>query len=259
MGLELASSMARTAAKHATVPVSFHLDHGKDFETIKRVIDYEGHTSIMIDASHLDFEENIDLTTKVVNIAHAAGIPVEAELGSIAGVEDFVSVEDYEASMTDPKQAVEFVERTGCDILAIAIGTKHGAFKFEGETKLDIHRLRAIDSELNLKIPLVLHGASHVDQETVRLAEKYGADLNGAMGVSNEALKEAITAGIDKVNIDTDLRIAFTAGVREELKKNPEVFDPRKILDPAAKMIQAVAVEKMRIMGSSGKADLVKL
>lgn len=208
--------------------IALHLDHGDSFEICKQCID-DGFTSVMIDGSHLPFEENIALTKQVVEYAHARGVVVEAELGKLAGVEDEVNVKAEDATYTDPDQAVEFVKRTGVDSLAIAIGTSHGAYKFKGEPKLDFARLEKITNLLP-GFPLVLHGASTVIPEFVELCNKYGGDIPGAQGVPEHMLREAGKLGVCKINIDTDLRLAMTAAIRQYLAENPKEFDPRKYL-----------------------------
>jgi fructose-bisphosphate aldolase class II len=209
-GLAYISNLVKTAAQLAPVPIAMHLDHGGDFETAAKCID-AGFTSVMIDGSFLNFEENVALTKRVVSIAHPKGVSVEAELGKLAGVEER-SVEERDAILTDPETTVEFVEKTGVDTLAVAIGTSHGAYKFKSEAKLDLERLKVISEKIN--IPLVLHGASSVPQSIVEKANKYGAELSGAKGIPEEQIKKAIALGIAKINIDTDLRLAFTATVR---------------------------------------------
>jgi fructose-bisphosphate aldolase class II len=249
-GLAYITSIVKTAAQSAPVPVAMHLDHGEDFETAAKCIE-AGFSSVMIDGSFLSFEDNIALTRRVVAIAHPRGVSVEAELGKLAGVEER-SVEEKEAILTDPDAAAEFVEKTGVDALAVAIGTSHGAYKFKSEAKLDLERLKAISKKVS--IPLVLHGASNVPQWIVEKANKYGATLSGAKGIPEEQIKQAITLGIAKINIDTDLRLAFTATVREVLTNSPKEFDPRKILGPAKDAMKEVAKSKMQLFGSSGKA-----
>ena len=250
-GLTYLARLVKTAAQQTSVPMSLHLDHGRDVETVKNCID-AGFTSVMIDGSHLNFEENITLTAKVVRLAHVKGVSVEAELGRLAGVEE-VAVEEREAILTDPEAAKEFVQRTGVDALAVAIGTSHGAYKFKGEPKLDFERLTEIKRRVN--IPLVLHGASSVPAWIIKKATRYGAQLAGARGIPDESIKEAIRLGITKINIDTDLRLAFTATVREVLATAPAQFDPRKILGPAREAMKHVVKSKMRLFGSSGKAE----
>ena len=248
-GLEYLYSIVMTAAKLSKVPVALHLDHGRDLGIIKRCIKV-GYSSVMIDASHEDFETNIKLTKKVVSWAHKKGISVEAELGTIGGKEDLVSARKI--IYTNPDKAKEFISRTGCDFLAVAIGTSHGARKFKGEAKLKIEILKEIKKRI--KIPLVLHGASGVPRNIVSIAEKYGADLTGVQGVSNSQIKLAVKNGICKINTDTDIRIAFDAGVRKIVKEKPTDFDPRHILGPARELMQKVVEERMKTFGSVGKS-----
>jgi fructose-bisphosphate aldolase class II len=249
-GLSYLAKLVQTAAQLMSLPMSLHLDHGKDVETVKKCVNV-GFTSVMIDGSHLNFEENIALTSKVVKLAHSKGVAVEAELGRLAGVEE-ASVEEKEAILTDPEAAKEFVERTDVDALAVAIGTSHGAYKFKGKPKLDFKRLTKIKEKTG--IPLVLHGASSVPAWIIAKATKYGAQLAGAKGIPDESIKQAIKLGITKINIDTDLRLAFTATVREVLATSPAQFDPRKILGPAREAMKDIVKGKMRLFGSSGKA-----
>jgi fructose-bisphosphate aldolase class II len=249
-GLAYMSNLVKTAAQLAPVPVTMHLDHGGDFDTAASCVE-AGFTSVMIDGSFLKFDENVALTKRVVRIAHPKGVSVEAELGKLAGVEER-SVEEKEAILTDPKAAVEFVEKTGVDALAVAIGTSHGAYKFKSEAKLDLKRLEMISEKVS--IPLVLHGASSVPEWIVEKANKYGAALSGAKGIPEDEYGKAISLGIAKINIDTDLRLAFTATVREVLTNSPKEFDPRKILGPAKEAMKEVAKGKMRLFGSSGRA-----
>jgi len=249
---ELGCLVHTTAKKYKNIPMVFHLDHGKNYDLVVEAIKSGYYTSVMYDGSSLPFQENIKTTKKIVKMAHAKGISVEAELGAIAGIEDFVSVEEKDAHLTDPEQAEEFVKTTGCDALAIAIGTSHGAYKFKGSSKLDIARLKEIENRVD--VPLVLHGASGVPADIKKQCMAYGCKIADAKGVSDAYIKRAVEGGIDKVNIDTDLRIAFDAGVRKFLKNNPEVFDPRKILGPAKKLITEVVRRKIKMLGSSGKA-----
>lgn len=240
------------AVEDTGLPVVLHLDHGEDFEICKDCVD-DGFTSVMIDGSRYPFEENIALTKKVVDYAHARGVVVEAELGKLAGIEDNVNVSEREATFTDPDEAVEFVERTGVDSLAIAIGTSHGAFKFKGEPRLDFERLEKISSLLP-GFPLVLHGASSVLPEFVDLCNEYGGDIPGARGVPEDMLRRATQIGVCKINIDTDLRLALTAAVRQYLSENPSVFDPRKYLGPAREAIRKMVAHKIRhVLGCGGK------
>jgi fructose-bisphosphate aldolase class II len=249
-GLPYISRIVRTAAELAPVPLSLHLDHGEDFETASKCVD-AGFTSVMIDGSHLNLEDNIALTKRVVNVAHPKGISVEAELGRLAGVEES-TVEEKDAILTDPAVAKDFVERTGVDTLAVAIGTSHGAYKFKAEPKLDFERLKLISK--NVSLPLVLHGASSVPAWIIEKAAKYGASLGGAKGIPEEHIQKAISLGIAKINIDTDLRLAWTATVREVLANSPKEFDPRKILGPAKEAMKQVVKSKMKLFGSSGNA-----
>ena len=244
-------SMVRLAAEERGVPVSLHLDHGKDMGVIERCID-GGFTSVMVDGSGFPFEENIAVTKKVVDRAKPKGVSVEGELGKLAGIEDNVSVEEREASLTDPAQAEEFVKRTGVDALAIAVGTSHGAYKFKGEPVLALERISAIARRVPCLI--VLHGASGVKQENVAIANQFGAKLKGAKGVPDAAIVEAVRRGISKVNIDTDMRIAFTAFVRKAMAEKPEEIDPRKVLGPGRDAIAQVVREKIKLFGSEGKA-----
>ena len=249
-GLTYLAKIVKTAAELAPVPMSLHLDHGENFETVSKCVE-AGFTSVMIDGSFLKFEENVALTKRVVDFAHQKGVTVEAELGRLAGVEES-TVEEKEAVLTDPNAAKEFVEKTGVDALAVAIGTSHGAYKFKAEPKLDFERLELIREKVN--VPLVLHGASSVPQWIIEKAVKYGAELTGAKGIPEEHIKKAISLGIAKINIDTDLRLAFTATIREFLANSPKEFDPRKILGPAKEAMKEVVKGKMRLFRSSGKA-----
>lgn len=244
--------LVEAAVEDADLPIVLHLDHGESFEICRACID-DGFTSVMIDGSKLPFEENIALTKKVVDYAHEKGVVVEAELGKLAGIEDNVKVSEREATFTDPEQAVEFVERTGIDSLAIAIGTSHGAYKFKGDPMLDFDRLEKITGMLP-GFPLVLHGASTVLPEFVELCNKYGGNIPGAKGVPEEMLQRASKQGVCKINIDTDLRLALTAAVRKFLAENPSEFDPRKYLGPAREAIKKMVQHKIRnVLGCSGK------
>jgi fructose-bisphosphate aldolase class II len=233
------------------LPIVLHLDHGDSFELCQSCID-GGFTSVMIDGSHLPFKENIALTKQVVDYAHPRGVVVEAELGRLAGVEEHVRVSEKDSSYTDPDQAVEFVESTAVDSLAIAIGTSHGAYKFKGEPSLDFDRLDVITKRLP-GFPLVLHGASTVIPEFVELCNQYGGALPGARGVPEEMISKAVRYGVCKVNIDTDLRLAMTGVIRRELKENPENFDPRNYLGPARDAIKEMVKRKISILGSGQK------
>jgi fructose-bisphosphate aldolase class II len=233
------------------VTASLHLDHGTDIGVVEECLE-NGWTSIMIDGSSLPFEENVEMTRKVVDMCAPRGVSVEGELGRLMGVEDEISVSADEAVYTDPEQAVEFVERTGCGSLAVAIGTSHGAYKFKAKPKLAIDRLEQIASRVG--IPLVLHGASAVPPNVLELATRFGAKLPGAKGVPPESIREAIGHGIAKVNIDTDLRLAFTGHVRQFLTESPEVFDPRKIMGAAIEGMKDVIKSKIELFGSGGRA-----
>lgn len=257
-GMDYLHALAKTAAEAAArtktaetarIPIALHLDHGKNLKVIEQAIRY-GYSSVMIDASHKEFEKNIVITRKVVQMAHRQGVSVEAELGTIGGAEDTVSAKHI--LYTDPDKAREFVQRTGCDFLAVAIGTSHGAYKFRGKAKLRIDILREIRKRV--KVPLVLHGASGVPAALVKDAEKYGADLRGVQGVPDSQIKQAIKNGICKINTDTDLRLAFDAAVRKAIATKPGDFDPRHILAPAREAIQKVAEQRIRLFGSGGKA-----
>ena len=207
----------------------------------------------MIDGSHLPFEENIALVKKVVDYAHPRDIPVEAELGRLAGIEEHVNVSERDAVYTNPDEAKEFVEKTGIDSLAVAIGTSHGAYKFKTAPKLDFERLKAIEEALP-GFPLVLHGASSVLQEFVAMCNQYGGELPGAQGVPEDMIKQAVEGGVCKVNIDTDLRLAMTASIRKAFSENPANFDPRKYLGPARTALKDMVIHKLQVLGVSGKA-----
>jgi fructose-bisphosphate aldolase class II len=250
-GLAYVEKMVKTAAESVAVPLSLHLDHGKDIQTVLKCIN-SGFTSVMIDGSHLKFEENVALARHVVDLAHPKDISVEAELGRIESIEESTA-EERKVILTDPDAAESFVEQTGIDALAVAIGTSHGAYKFKDEPRLDLERLRIIRERVS--IPLVLHGASGVPSWVIEKANKYGADLSGVKGILEEQIRNAISIGISKINIDTDLRLAFTAGLREVLANSPREFDPRKILGQARTLMEEVVKDKMRLFGSSGKAS----
>ena len=245
--------LVEAALETADLPVVLHLDHGEDFETCKACVD-QGFTSVMIDGSKNPFEENVAVTKKVVDYAHQHGVVVEAELGRLAGIEDNISVEEKDAIFTVPEQAKKFVERTGCDSLAVAIGTSHGAYKFKGEPKLDFDRLEKIQ-QLLPNYPLVLHGASSVPKELVDKCNKYGAHLSNSRGVPEEMIAQAAKkTNVCKVNVDTDIRLAITASIREVFATQPEAFDPRKYLGPAREAIKTMIRHKLRLLGCAGKA-----
>ena len=244
--------LVEAAIEDSDLPIALHLDHGEDFDICKQCVD-DGFTSVMIDASHHPFEKNIEITKCVVEYAHSKGVVVEAELGRLAGIEDAVSVSERDATFTVPEQAAEFVEKTGVDSLAIAIGTSHGAFKFKGEPSLDFERLKQIQKLLP-EFPLVLHGASTVLPEFVDLCNQYGGDIAGARGVPEEMIHQATQLGICKVNIDTDLRLAMTAAIRKHMVENPGNFDPRKYLGAGRTAIKEMVQHKIRnVLGCSNK------
>ena len=231
-----------------------HINHGPDLETCKECIEC-GFTSVMFDGSHYDYEENVAKTKEVVEYAHARGVVVEAELGKLAGVEDDVKVDAANATYTDPDQAVDFVKRTGVDSLAIAIGTSHGAYKFKGEAKLDFDRLETITKKLEdagfHNFPIVLHGASSVDQRCVAMCNEFGGKIDGAKGIPAEMLRKASSMAVCKINMDTDLRLAMTAAIRKSFGENPAAFDPRGYLGDARNLIQELVEDKIKnVIGS---------
>ena len=243
-------SLVQAAVEDTNLPIGLHLDHGADFDICKACVD-GGFTSVMIDGSKYPFEENIELTKRVVDYAHNKGVVVEAELGKLAGVEDAVKVNTKDATYTDPDQAVEFVERTGVDSLAIAIGTSHGAYKFKGKPELDFARLEKITNLLP-GFPLVLHGASTVLPEFVAKCNEFGGKIEGAQGCPEDMLKKAGTFGVCKINIDTDLRLAMTASIRQYLAEHPEDFDPRSYLGKGREAIKQMVAHKMKdVLNSS--------
>ena len=251
--------MIEAGLEEHDIPVVLHLDHGPDIETVKECI-AAGFTSVMFDGSHYDYEENVAKTKEVVDFAHSHGVVVEAELGKLAGVEDEVKVDAANATYTDPDQAVDFVKRTGVDSLAIAIGTSHGAYKFAGEAKLDFDRLDTITEKLEAagfhNFPIVLHGASAVDESSVETCNKYGGKIAGAKGVPNEMLRKAASKAVCKINMDTDLRLAMTAAIRKSFGEKPEAFDPRGYCGDARKLIQELV--EMKIKDVLGATDSMK-
>ncbi len=250
-GMDMLLAMGRQLAEKSKIPVSLHLDHGKNPEVAKEAIRV-GYQSVMYDGSAHPFAKNVEITSAIVKLAHRKNVSVEAELGALSGIEDFVSVKQRDAHLTDPAQAREFVKKTGCDFLAIAIGTSHGAYKFHVRSHLDMERLKEI--RRSVAVPLVLHGASSVPKGLVKQVEKFGGELGKPIGVSDHDLKLAVKNGICKVNTDTDVRLAFTAGIRKILKQEPDEFDPRKILAPAYEEMVAIIRWKIRLLGSSNKA-----
>ncbi len=241
-------AMIDAAVEDSGIDIALHLDHGDSLELVKKCIDV-GFTSVMFDGSHYEYEENVKFTKEVVEYAHERGVVVEAELGKLAGVEDEVKVAAHEATYTDPDQAVDFVKRTGVDSLAIAIGTSHGAYKFKGEAKLDFDRLEAITRKLEEagihNFPIVLHGASAVDQNFVAMCNENGGDIKGAKGVPAEMLRKASSMAVCKINMDTDLRLAMTGTIRKVMGDKPSEFDPRKYLGEARKNIQTLVEDKI--------------
>ena len=252
-GIDYLMKMVEAATiVHPEIPIALHLDHGPDFETCKMCID-AGFTSVMIDGSKYDFEENIRVTKEVVDYAHSKGVVVEAELGKLAGIEDDVNVAEADAMYTDPAQAEEFVKRTGCDSLAIAIGTSHGAYKVTGDAKLRFDILAEIKKRIP-ETPIVLHGASSVMPNLLELCNTYGGAIPGAKGVPDEMLVEACKSGVSKINVDTDLRLALTGGIRKVFVEEPGAFDPRKYLTPARELIKETVKHKIvNVFGSSDK------
>ncbi|RDU67323.1 class II fructose-bisphosphate aldolase [Helicobacter equorum] len=251
MGIDMAVGLVKIlSARYPHIPVALNLDHGTSFESCKKAID-SGFTSVMIDASHHCFEENVAITKEVVEYAHSKGVSVEAELGRLMGIEDNISVSEQDAVLVNPDEAEEFVKQTQVDCLAPAIGTSHGAFKFKGEPKLDFARLQEVKRRTN--IPLVLHGASAIPEYVRESFLSTGGDLKGSKGVPFEFLQEAVKGGINKVNTDTDLRIAFMAEVRRVANADPTQFDLRKFFTPGMEAMQKVIVERMKILGSAQK------
>lgn len=251
MGIDMAVGLVKILSnRYPHIPVALHLDHGTSFESCKKAVD-AGFTSVMIDASHHPFKENLEMTKEVVQYAHSKGVSVEAELGRLMGIEDNISVDEKDAVLINPDEAEEFVKATKVDYLAPAIGTSHGAFKFKGEPKLDFERLEEVKRRTN--IPLVLHGASAIPDYVRESFLATGGDLKGSKGVPFAFLQEAVKGGINKVNIDTDLRIAFIAEVRKVANADNTQFDLRKFFAPAMEAITKVMVERMGVLGSAGK------
>ena len=242
-------------SENPNIPIVMHLDHGDTFETCKQCVD-DGFTSVMIDASSKPFKENIAVTKEVVEYAHDHGVVVEAELGQLGGIEEDVvgvSKEDVSQHLTEPDQAVEFIEKTGCDSLAIACGTSHGAYKFKVEPKLAFDVIEDVAAKLP-GFPLVMHGSSSVLKEFKDLINKYGGDMPDAMGVPEDAISKASKMAVCKVNIDTDLRMALTAKIRQVFAEKPSEFDPRKYLGPGREAIKSMVKHKLQVLGCTGKA-----
>ena len=247
--------LVEAAVETTNIPIAMHLDHGADFEICKASID-GGFTSVMIDASSKPWEENIAITKKVVEYAHDHGVVVEAELGKLAGIEDDVNVAASDAMFTSPDEVEEFTSRTGIDSLAIAIGTSHGAYKFKPgqDPKLRIDILEEIGRRLP-GFPIVLHGASSVPQDQVAIVNQYGGSMPNAIGIPESELKKAAALAVCKINIDSDLRVAFTAAIRKHLAENPSHFDPRQYLgDARANMKEMVKHKIIDVLGSANKA-----
>ena len=234
--------------EHPDLPVVLHLDHGDSLETVQTAISL-GFTSVMIDGSHYDFEKNVAITREVVDYAHQFGVSVEAELGTLGGIEEDVA---GEVQLTDPDQAEEFVARTGCDSLAVAIGTSHGAYKFKAEPKLALDLISEI--KRRVKIPLVMHGSSSVPRELVDVINAHGGKIEHSFGVPIESIQQAIKNGVCKINVDTDVRLAVTAAVRKALAEDPARFDPREYLGPAREAVTEVVKARMAAFGSAGHA-----
>jgi len=248
-------AMVKAAAEETGLPIALHLDHGPDFETCKACID-GGFTSVMIDGSSLPYEENVALTKMVVEYAHAHGVVVEGELGTLAGVEDEVVVESGKESYTNPDQVLDFVTRTGVDSLAIAIGTSHGAYKFKPGQKpqLRFDILEEVEKRLP-GFPIVLHGASSVNQDDIKTINQYGGEMPDAIGIPEDMLRKASSMAVCKINVDSDIRIAMTAALRKHFAEHPADFDPRKYLTPARDAIEAVVTHKIEtVLGCAGKA-----
>lgn len=245
--------LVEAAVEDTGLPICLHLDHGDTFELCKDCVD-KGFTSVMIDASHHSFEENIKITKNVVEYAHDHGVVVEAELGRLAGIEDAVNVSDADAAYTNPDEVEEFVSRTGVDSLAIAIGTSHGAFKFKSEPKLRFDILEEVGKRLPM-FPIVLHGASSVPQNWVETINAYGGNMPGAKGVPEDMLRKAASMAVCKINIDSDLRMAVTGTVRKYFAENPQHFDPRQYLGPARNAVKEIVKHKLvDVLGCAGKA-----
>ena len=247
--------LVEAAVIETGLPICLHLDHGDSFELCKSCID-GGFTSVMIDASSKPFDENVAITRKVVEYAHDHGVVVEAELGTLAGIEDEVKVEEGHASYTRPEEVQEFVERTGCDSLAIAIGTSHGAYKFKPGTKpqLRFDVLEAVEKNLP-GFPIVLHGSSSVPQQFVDEINRYGGNMPGAIGVPEDQLRQAAKSAVCKINIDSDLRLAMTASIRKYFAEHPADFDPRQYLKPAREAIKQMVMHKIvDVLGCDHKA-----
>ena len=250
------TKLVEAAVLDTDVPIALHLDHGDGFEICKDCID-GGFTSVMIDGSKLNFEENIAVTRKVVEYAHERGVMVEGELGKLAGIEDAVNVSEADAQFTNPAEVEEFVTRTGVDSLAIAIGTSHGAYKFKPGQKpqLRFDILQEVSERLP-GFPIVLHGASSVNQDHIKMINQYGGQMPDAIGIPEDMLREAASMAVCKINVDSDIRIAMTAAIRKHFAENPTHFDPRQYLTPARDLIEEVVAHKIDVVfGTAGHAN----
>ncbi len=249
-GLDNLVAIVRSLAAHTHVPVALHLDHGKSEQLAREAID-AGYTSVMIDASRETFEENVHETSDIVAYAHEHGVHVEAELGTLGGIED-VGEQEQKTMLTDPEQAARFAATTGVDALAVAIGTSHGAYKFHGTPRLDFDRLKEIAGRVEQ--PLVLHGASAMQQDAIAFAERYGAKLPDARGVPADMIREAIGLGIAKINTDSDLRLAALGRMRQVLTERPDLFNMYELMGEVEAAIKQETIERIRLFGTEGKA-----
>ncbi len=248
--------MVEAANIETGLPICLHLDHGEDFEICKSCID-GGFSSVMIDGSKYPLKKNIELTKQVVEYAHERGVTVEGELGKLSGIEDNINVSDEDAQFTNPDEVEEFVKSTGVDSLAIAIGTSHGAFKFKGTPRLRFDILEEVSKRLP-NFPIVLHGSSSVPRDFLETINKFGGDMTGAQGVPEELLRKAASMAVCKINIDSDLRMAFTAGIRKHMAENPTHFDPRQYLTDARANVKSIVKHKLKeVLGCAGTADRI--
>jgi len=250
---EYLKGIVAAARKEAKYPIFFHLDHGDSLDLVKTAIEI-GCDSVMIDASSKPYEENIKITKEVVDYAHSKGVYVEAELGKLSGIEEHVQVDAKDSSYTDPDQALDFVTRTGVDSLAIAIGTSHGAYKFSGDAELKFDILTKIQKLLPTT-PLVLHGSSSLDQNVVAKYTSLGGNIKGAKGIPEDMLNKASKMHICKINVDTDLRLAYTTAILDHIKGHPENIDPRKYQNAAIEAVKQTVIGKMGYFGSEGQAE----
>jgi len=252
-------ALIQAALKETNLPIVMHLDHGDTYELCRQCVD-DGFTSVMIDASHKPFAENAALTRQVVDYAHQHKVVVEAEIGQLGGIEEDVvgvAADDVMKHLTDPAEAEEFVKQTGCDSLAVACGTSHGAYKFKSEPKIAFDVIEQIGKRLP-GVPLVMHGSSSVPREFVDLINKYGGNMPHTMGVPEEVLSKAAKTAVCKINIDTDLRLALTAKIRQVFSEHPDQFDPRKYLGPGREAIKEMVRRKLHVLGCAGQADICR-